>query len=370
MDEFGLFQTGKMLYAIASVHPGIDQKPLSLPPPSECLPKEGITEECSSEETVQPPTPPVEKCRWVRCSKRPVFKRRRRIACLILVLLVFSTVGGLLFLKHPRLTDSESLEPVVSSTSRQAPDVVAEDPAKGEAVEERASTGEASSEETVREKEEEGPATPDDPTLYLTVPRLGIYDNTVRNDSSEEALDLGAIKLPHTGFPWQEEEANTYIACHRLGWPGTESYNQCLNLPSMQEGDQIFLKDTNGVVYRYRVVEILIVDPSDTWVTAPVAGKHMISLQTCIEAPDDLYTLGPNWSTRFVVRAERTEEGQAGGFKRLVEDSMIAHAGLVHKSLSHYGRVMKDAKKALVVLGKMGPVLPRTEVPKLFKGIL
>src|SRR3954466_315476 len=99
MDEFGLFRTGKMLYAIASVHHGVDQKPLSLPPPSEYLPEEGITEERSSEEIVQPPTLPVEKCRWVRCSKRPVFKRRRRISCLVLVLLVFSIMGGLLFLK-------------------------------------------------------------------------------------------------------------------------------------------------------------------------------------------------------------------------------------------------------------------------------
>jgi sortase A len=354
-----------MLYAVGPVHHGIDQKPASLSPPSECLP-EGITEERSSEETAQLPTPPIEKRRWVRCSKRPVFKRRRRVVCLIFVFLLLLTVGGLLFLKNAKWTDSEPLEPVVSPTISQAPEVVGEDPAEEEASEEGASTGEAVGEED----EEKGPAAPDDPTLYLTVPRLGMYDNTVRNDSSEEALDQGAVKLPYTGFPWQEEDTNTYIACHRLGWPGTQSYNQCLNLPAMQEGDQIFLKDTNGMVYRYRVVETLIVEPSDTWVTEPVAGKDMISLQTCIEAPDDLYTLGPNWSDRFVVRAERTDEEQAGGFKRLVEDSVIAHAGLVHKSFSYYGRVMKDAKRAAVVLGKVSPVLPRTEAPKLFRGIL
>jgi hypothetical protein len=42
----------------------------------------------------------------------------------------------------------------------------------------------------------------------------------------------------------------------------------------------------------------------------------------------------------------------------------------VHKSFSYYGRVMKDAKRAAVVLGKVSPVLPRTEAPKLFRGIL
>src|SRR3954447_15350864 len=114
-----------MLYAVGPVHHGIDQKPASLSPPSECLP-EGITEERSSEETAQLPTPPIEKRRWVRCSKRPVFKRRRRVACLIFVLLLLLTVGGLLFLKNAKWTDSEPLEPVVSPTISQAPEVVGE----------------------------------------------------------------------------------------------------------------------------------------------------------------------------------------------------------------------------------------------------
>jgi sortase A len=146
---------------------------------------------------------------------------------------------------------------------------------------------------------------PDDPTLYLTVPRLGLYDNTVRNDRSEEAMGLGAIKLPGTDFPWQKGPTNTYIVCHRLGFPGTESFNQCLNLPSMQKGDEVILRDTNGTVYRYRVSEFLQVTPYDTWVTEPIAGKEMVSLQTCIEDLDDFFTMGPNWSARMVVRAFR-----------------------------------------------------------------
>jgi sortase A len=56
--------------------------------------------------------------------------------------------------------------------------------------------------EIVSEKEEEEAAPPpEDPTLFLTVPRLGLFSHTVRNDESESALDLGAIKLPYTGFP-------------------------------------------------------------------------------------------------------------------------------------------------------------------------
>jgi sortase A len=360
-----------MLYATVSVHHGLDQKPLSLPPPSECLPEEGSTEAPPSEETVQLYIPPIENRRGVRYSRKPVFKRRRRVACSILLLLVLLIVGCLLFLKNPRWTDSGLLEQVVSPFISQVSEEVAEDPAEEAAAEEEASTGQASSEMAVEEEEQEkGPAAPDDPTLYLTIPRLGMYDNTVRNDSSEEALDLGAIKLPYTGFPWQEGDINTYVACHRLGWPGTESYNQCLNLPAMQEGDQISLKDTNGTLYRYRVVETLIVEADDTWVTEPVAGKDMISLQTCVEAPDELYTLGPNWSDRFIVRAERTDEVQSGGFKRFGEDLVIAHSGLLHRYFSYYDRIIKDAKRAAVVLGKVAPVLPRAETSKLFKDIL
>ncbi len=165
---------------------------------------------------------------------------------------------------------------------------------------------EAPEEEAAEEKEEPVAAAPDDPTLLLTVPRLGLHGHTVRNDDSEQALDLGAIKVPGTDYPWQEGDKNTYIACHRLGWPGTESHNQCLNLPSIREGDEIFLEDVYGRVYEYRVSETLTVGPSESWVMKPLAGKEVVSLQTCIEAPGDFHTLGPNWLARFVVRAERS----------------------------------------------------------------
>ena len=133
----------------------------------------------------------------------------------------------------------------------------------------------------------------------------------VRNDSSEQALDLGAIKLPNTGFPWEEEDTNTYIACHRIGFPGTESYNQCLDLPAMQSGDEIFLQDTLGRVYQYQVSDISGVSPSASSITRPVEGKDVVSLQTCTETPDDWWTLGPSLfgggpeSGRLVVQAER-----------------------------------------------------------------
>jgi LPXTG-site transpeptidase (sortase) family protein len=144
-----------------------------------------------------------------------------------------------------------------------------------------------------------------DLTMYLTIPRLGLYEHTVRNIGSQTALDVGAIKLPSTAFPWQRGDTNTFIICHRLGFPGTQSYNQCLNLPSMRRGDEIFLKDVNGNVYKYRVTQMFAATPYEAWVTKPVKGREIVSLETCIENLGDYYALGPHWQGRLVVRADR-----------------------------------------------------------------
>ena len=216
---------------------------------------------------------------------------------LVLLLVVVLAVGSLgvggMGDERPGQVDAPTFEEAVEEVDESAGD------------EEGATEKESPEGGATEEKEEPVPAAPDDPTLFLTVPKLGLYNHTVRNDDSEQALDLGAIKMPGTDFPWQEGDKNTYIACHRLGWPGTESHNQCLNLPLIREGDEIFLKDANGMVYEYRVSETLTVGPSDSWVMEPLTGKDVVSLQTCIEAPGDFFTLGPNWLARFVVRAER-----------------------------------------------------------------
>ena len=182
------------------------------------------------------------------------------VLLLVLLLVVVLAVGSLgvggMGDERPGQVDAPTFEEAVEEVDESAGD-------EEKATEEESSDEESPEEEATEEKEEPVPAVPDDPTLFLTVPKLGLYNHTVRNDDSEQALDLGAIKMPGTDFPWQEGDKNTYIACHRLGWPGTESYNQCLNLPSIREGDEILLKDTNGMVYDYRVSETLTVGPND-----------------------------------------------------------------------------------------------------------
>lgn len=216
---------------------------------------------------------------------------------ILLLLLVLIGLGAYLFSDSPQ-----------QQTTQEPPEQQQEQQKASQEQEEEATSDQQ------QEKEEEEPAPPpppEDPTLFLTVPKLGLYNHTVRNDLSEWALDLGAIKLPSTGFPWEKEDTNTYIACHRVGWPGTESYNQCLNLPLMQKGDEVYLVDTKGRVYEYRVSEVFGISPMDVWVKDPIAGRDVVSLQTCTETPYDWWSMGAGLfgggpeSGRLVVRADR-----------------------------------------------------------------
>ena len=146
-------------------------------------------------------------------------------------------------------------------------------------------------------------ATPPGTTMYLTIPKLGLYDIPVLEGTSEAVLSQGVGHVPGTGYPWLAG-SNTYIAGHRLGYPGTVSDHVFWDLPSLVAGDQVILEDSLGQSYTYQVSEILEVSPADLSVTGNV-GRDMVSLQTCIENYGDYWTPGPNWYVRYIVRAQR-----------------------------------------------------------------
>ena len=146
-------------------------------------------------------------------------------------------------------------------------------------------------------------AAPADTMMYLSVPVMGISDIPVVEGTSEASLSQGAGHVTGTGYPWVPG-SNTYIAGHRIGYPGTPSDHVFWNLPNLGQGDQIVLTDSNGTTYTYAVSEIFEVSPTDLTVTAPTGGD-VVSLQTCIEDYGDYWTPGPNWFVRYVVRAER-----------------------------------------------------------------
>ena len=142
---------------------------------------------------------------------------------------------------------------------------------------------------------------PEDKTLELTVPAMSRIENdaipyTTGND--EEALKThAAIHLEGTGFPW-DNEANVYIAGHRLGYPNTESWLTFWDLSSVGVGDDIYVTDANGTKHTYNVFKTFVVSPSDTHVTDSQPGKNIVTLQSC--------TL-PDYKQRLIVQGELTD---------------------------------------------------------------
>lgn len=141
----------------------------------------------------------------------------------------------------------------------------------------------------------EGPA---DKTLTITIPKMSQIENDTVPDAAgddEQALkESAAIHLRGTGFPWQQE-ANVYLAGHRLGYPATDSFLAFYDLNKLENGDKAFVTDSEGTEYTYEVFEEFIVGPEEISVTEPVPGRNILTLQTC--------TL-PDYSKRLIVQAE------------------------------------------------------------------
>ena len=272
-------------------------------------------------------------------SDRRKFRRRRRWAAFFLLLSLALMVSGVMLVtgmgspeKQRVATSSGIVEAAVERAASVrvagAPEAVSEQ--KGAKAEFAASENEGQKTadekngvdkevaQKADEKEDAGdqaaqqpdpkqpPAIPTPPTndLWMSIPAIGLYDNYVTNTDAQSAVDYGAIKLPHTAFPWQDN-ANTYIAAHRLGWPGTASHHQFYDLPALAKGDKVYLGDVNGTTYTYEVTGFKEITPDENWVTAPQPGRDMVSLQTCIENFGDYWTMGPNWYVRYIVQADR-----------------------------------------------------------------
>lgn len=154
---------------------------------------------------------------------------------------------------------------------------------------------------------------PKSEAMELTVPSMKRVDDIpVYGDpvKEEDALHNGTLHVKDTGFPW-EEEANVYIAGHRLGYPRTDSFFVFWDLNKVRMGARVLLTDAENTKYVYKVFDRRVVGPNEVSIKEPIEGKNIVSLQTC--------TL-PNYSERLVVQAElvRTikapvEQASAGG---------------------------------------------------------
>ena len=226
------------------------------------------------------------------------FTGLRRVGLFTFGVIALLAIGALALAGRGMLTGADAqpakraIQP--TGTEEATPEPVAEADLKARSVEEPSPVGdEASSSASI----------PAGAMMSLSVPAMGISDIPVVEGTSEASLSQGAGHLPGTGYPWVPG-SNTYIAGHRIGYPGTPSDHVFWNLPNLGLGDEILLTESNGTTYTYAVSEIFEVSPTDLSVTAPTGGD-VVSLQTCIEDYGDYWTPGPNWFVRYVVRAER-----------------------------------------------------------------
>ncbi len=133
-------------------------------------------------------------------------------------------------------------------------------------------------------------------SMKITVPALGLNDVAVPTGTRQAKLDeQGILHLRGSGLPWVAG-SNTFVAGHALGFPRTRVPYAFYKLGGMKPGDEIFVDDTDGRRYTFTVYDVLTVEPGDYWVTYPVEGKTVISLQSC--------TPIPSFEDRLIVRGE------------------------------------------------------------------
>ena len=92
------------------------------------------------------------------------------------------------------------------------------------------------------------------------------------------------MHLTDTGFPYQRG-SNTYIGGLAGDLNASRIPNPFKNIKDLRPGDTVSLRDSTGSSYDYRIYDRFLVDPTDIWVTEPVAGRNIVSLQTSLPEP-------------------------------------------------------------------------------------
>ncbi|MCA1739161.1 MAG: sortase, partial [Actinobacteria bacterium] len=194
-----------------------------------------------------------------RARRRVYRKKRRRTGLLVFLGLVVLTLGALLLFGTDQT--SQTVDQTIGRVSNPAvdgaPEIAGESATKEDSATDKGTATEEESTDDLAstEEDEDKPVAipPDDSTMSLSIPKLGISGAVV--GEGEGALEPGVEHLPGTGFPWQPN-SNTYIAGHRVGFPGTGSDHIFYSLPSLSEGDEVILSDSLGQEYTYRVSDV------------------------------------------------------------------------------------------------------------------
>ena len=124
----------------------------------------------------------------------------------------------------------------------------------------------------VIERFPEAPAAVGESFAFLTIPKIGIEDLVVYEGVDVQTLKKGPGHMATTPLPGQV--GNAVISGHR-----TTYGRPFFDFDLLETGDAIEVESTTGT-HVYEVREILIVEPTDVWVTDPRPGGWL-TMTTC-----------------------------------------------------------------------------------------
>jgi sortase A len=133
--------------------------------------------------------------------------------------------------------------------------------------------------------------TPGETVGRIEIPRLRV-SAIIKGGIDARTLQLAVGHIPGTAFPG--EVGNVGLAAHR------DTFFR--RLRDIEPDDEIVLTTPEGS-FKYRVARTDIVEPHDVWVLDPT-DHPALTLVTCY--PFNYVGSAPQ---RFIVRAQRTEEG-------------------------------------------------------------
>lgn len=107
----------------------------------------------------------------------------------------------------------------------------------------------------------------------LAIQKIGLKMPVLKKDTKKN-LNISIAHVAGTAGPG--EVGNYVIAGHRM-----RSYGRHFNrLHELREGDDIQFIGPHHT-YLYRVFEVLVIEPEETWVLEPEEGERLITLVTC-----------------------------------------------------------------------------------------
>lgn len=126
---------------------------------------------------------------------------------------------------------------------------------------------------------------------YMSIPALGQHFDLYL-DADYDKLAKGVATLVGSSAPLGIRGQRPIIAGHRINYNGMSFYF----LSNLKKGDKIYIHFLDKKL-EYEVSGSEVIDEYDNDKLSPVAGEDMITLMTCVNAP--------NYDKRLLVNAKR-----------------------------------------------------------------